>query len=127
MADPFFASVVLLAVNDNAADGTTTFIDQSASAKTLTTVGNAQYDTAQAAPGMTSSGLFDGTGDALTALDSDDWSFGSGDFTVEAFVRFRTNVTGLDAVVGQWVSHCSLPLWCESHVLSGRHAKRRDV
>lgn len=88
--DPHFASVVLLAVNDNAADATTTFVDQSSAARTLTANGNVQYDTAQAPTGMTSSALFDGTGDYISAVDSADWDFGTGDFTVEAWVRFSS-------------------------------------
>ena len=88
--DPYWASVVLLAINDNAADGTTMFVDQSTSAKTITTVGNAQYDTAQAPTGMTSTMLSDGTGDRLTLANSGDFDFGSGDFTIEYMIRFAT-------------------------------------
>lgn len=83
-------SVVLLIMNDNAADATTTFADESASAHTMTAVGNAQYDTAQAPTGMTSSGLFDGTGDYLTTPDSADWHLASGDFTIELWIRFNS-------------------------------------
>ena len=89
MADPFFSSVVLLAVNDNKPDGTTVFADQSTSAKTLTANGQAQYDTAQAPTGMTSSMLLDGTGDYLSSLDSIDWTMAAGDFTVEWMIRFN--------------------------------------
>lgn len=85
--DPNWANVVLLAINDNAGDGATTFTDQSTAAHTLTANGNAQYDTAQAPTGMTSSGLFDGTGDSVTADGSSDFAFGTGDFTIEGFFR----------------------------------------
>ena len=88
--DPNWASVVLLAVNDNAGDATTTFIDQSTSAKTITAVGNVQYDTAQAPTGMTSSALFDGTGDRLTLAANGDFTMGTGDVTWEGFVRFAS-------------------------------------
>src|SRR5690348_13363874 len=87
MADPFFSSVVLLAVNDNKADGTTVFADQSNSAHALTAAGNAQYDTATAPAGMTSTLLVDGTGDWVSSADSADWDFGTGDFVVEGFVK----------------------------------------
>lgn len=86
-SDPYFASVVVLAVNDNAADGTTTFIDQSSSPKTLTANGNAQYDTAQAPTGMTSSMLTDGTADYVSSAASAAWQMGTGDFTVELYIR----------------------------------------
>lgn len=88
--DPYWSSVVLLAVNDNQADTTTTFDDQSTSNKTLTANGAAQYDTAQAPTGMTSSMLLDGTLDYLSTPDSADWDFAAGDFTVECWVRYGT-------------------------------------
>jgi len=53
----------------------------------LVTVGNAQVSTAQAKFGS-SSMAFDGSGDYLTAISSDRFSFGTGDFTVEAWVNF---------------------------------------
>ena len=76
------------------ADGTdagTTFTDSSTyqSAKTVTANGNAQLDTAQQKFG-TASGLFDGTGDYLTTPDHADFSFGSGDFTIDFWVRFSS-------------------------------------
>ena len=88
--DPYWANVVLLCGNDNAADASTTFVDQSASAHTLTATGNIQYDTAQAPTGMTSSILCDGTGDFLAIGTSADWAFGTGDFTVEFMIRKAT-------------------------------------
>lgn len=89
-SDPYWANVVLLAGNDNAADGTATFLDQSNSAHVITGVGNVQYDSAQAPTGMTTSMLYDGTGDYQTIPDSDDWNLGSGDFTLEQWVRMST-------------------------------------
>jgi hypothetical protein len=84
--DPNFASVVLL-VGFDGSDGSTTFTDESGAAHALTAVGNVQVDTAQSKFGG-ASGLFDGAGDAITAADSAAWHFGTGDFTVEAWVRF---------------------------------------
>lgn len=85
--DPYFASVVLLAVNDNAADGTTTFVDQSSYARTLTAAGNAQYDTAQAPTGMTSSLLLDGSGDRVTSANAAEFDVGTQDFAFEMWAR----------------------------------------
>ena len=68
-------------------DGSTTFVDSSPSGKTVTAVGNAQIDTAQYKFGG-ASGLFDGNGDYLSVPDSDDWYFGTGDFTIDAWARF---------------------------------------
>ena len=69
-------------------DGSTTFTDSALTPKTVTAVGNAQIDTAQSKFGG-ASGLFDGTGDYLTAVDSADWNF-TGDFTIDLWARFST-------------------------------------
>jgi hypothetical protein len=66
------------------ADGSTTFTDESG--KTWTPVGNAQIDTAQSQFGG-SAALFDGTGDYLSTPDSVDFTFGTGDFTIEMWFR----------------------------------------
>lgn len=71
-----------------ASDASTTFIDSSRSSKTVTANGDAQLDTAQKKFG-TASGLFDGTGDYLSIPDSDDWYFGTGDFTIDFWVRYN--------------------------------------
>jgi RHS repeat-associated protein/uncharacterized repeat protein (TIGR01451 family) len=68
------------------ADGSTVFTD--ASGKSWTASGNAQIDTAQSKFGS-ASGLFDGSGDYLSAPDSNDWDF-SGDFTIDFWARFNS-------------------------------------
>ena len=83
-----------LLLHCDGADAGTTFTDSSDSAHTVTANGNAQIDTAQFKFG-TASGLFDGTGDYLSVPDHADWDFGTGDFTIDFWVRF--NVVG-DAV-----------------------------
>ena len=72
----------------NGADGSTTFSDSSLSPHTFTTQGDAQIDTAQFVFGG-ASGLFDGTGDYITSVDSPDWDFGTGDFTIDFRVRWN--------------------------------------
>jgi len=67
-------------------NGSTTFTDSSPNAFTVTAFGNAQISTAQAPTGMSSSMYFDGTGDYLTISDNEAWDFGTGNFTVEAWV-----------------------------------------
>jgi hypothetical protein len=108
--DPYFADVSLLVINDNQADGTTTFDDQSSNNFTVTTVGNAQYDTAQAPTGMTSSMLSDGTGDWLTVPNNADFNFAAGDFTVEGFVRFNA-VTGFKGIISGTTADVNTELW----------------
>jgi len=74
-------------------DGGTTFTDSSSSAQTVTANGNAQLDTAQKQFG-TASALFDGTGDFLSIGDSEDWNFGTGDFTIDFWIRFNATEAG---------------------------------
>lgn len=88
--DPYFSSVVLLA-HMNGTNGGTTFTDNSSAARALTANGNAQTSTAQSKFNG-SSGLFDGNADYITAADSAAWDFGTGDFTIEMWVR----ITGGD-------------------------------
>jgi hypothetical protein len=59
------------------------------SKKGITAIGNAQVSTAQSKFGGASA-LFDGTGDYLLVSPASDFAFGTGDFTVEFFVRFST-------------------------------------
>ena len=68
------------------------FVDSSSSSKIVTGYGDAQIDTAQKKLG-TASGLFDGTGDYLSLADHDDWNLGSGDWTVDFWVRFAATTT----------------------------------
>lgn len=84
-SDPHFASVKLL-LHFDGADGSTTMTDSSPVGRTVTAAGNAQLDTAQFKYGVASV-LFDGANDYLTVGASDDWSFGTGNFTVEFWVR----------------------------------------
>lgn len=80
------------------ADGSTAITDETG--KTVTANGNAQIDTAQSQFGG-ASGLFDGNGDYLTLADSDDWYFGTGDFTIDFWVRFN-NTIGHQRFGGQY-------------------------
>jgi hypothetical protein len=81
--DPSFSSVVLLAGNDNAVNGTGTFLDQSSSHKTLTKTGTPTYSNVQAPAGMTTAIVFNATPDYIAAASSADFQFGTGDFTIE--------------------------------------------
>lgn len=76
-----------LLLHCNGTNDSTTFTDETG--KTVTANGDAKIRTAQKVFG-TASGLFDGSDDYLSVPDSDDWNFGSGDFTLEALVRFST-------------------------------------
>lgn len=68
-------------------DGSTTFTDSSGLGKTpLSVSGNAQIDTAQSVFGG-ASGVWDGSGDRVQYASHADWSFGTGDFTVDFWLR----------------------------------------
>lgn len=67
-------------------DGSTTFTDSSPAARTVTTQGNAQIDTAQSKFGGGSM-LFDGTGDYATATIAA--ALGAGDYTVAGWIRLN--------------------------------------
>jgi hypothetical protein len=99
--DPYWASVVLYAPFQ-AADGVTAMYDLTGR-HVPTANADAQIDTAQK-PFGASSLLLDGTGDNVTAPDSADWNFGSGDFTVEAAIRLPAlpSSGNFMCVVSQW-------------------------
>lgn len=86
--DPYASNVSLLLHMDGT-NGSTTFTDTSSNTKTVTAAGNAQISTSQSKFGG-ASGAFDGSGDAVTIPDSDDFNFGSGEFTIEFWVYFNS-------------------------------------
>lgn len=103
-----------LLLHFDGSDGSTTFTDSSSSAHTVTPSGNAQLDTAYYKFG-TASGLFDGSGDLLTTPDSEDWNFGSDDFTIEGWVRLNADSTG--RLAGQASSgggNCAFDIYYEA-------------
>jgi hypothetical protein len=85
--DDQWLQVVMLAKMNGANNGTS-FIDSSSYARTLTAVGNAKTSTAQSVFNG-SSGLFDGSGDQITATASSDFDL-SGDFTIEGRIWFNS-------------------------------------
>ena len=91
----FFNGSTKLLLHANGADGSTIFTDSSDSGHTVAANGDAQIDTAQSKFGG-ASGLFDGTGDYLSIPDSADWDFGSGDFTIDFWIRFNAFNPDLD-------------------------------
>ena len=70
-------------------------IDKSQSVKTITLNGNVKSSTAQTKY-LTSSVYFDGTGDYLSIEPSDQFNFGSGDFTIEAWFYATAAASGSD-------------------------------
>lgn len=87
MADPYIANVSLL-LHCDGTNGSTTFTDNSSNPKTVSVVGNAQVSTTQSKFGGASI-RFDGSASELATSTSTDLAFGTGDFTVECFIRIN--------------------------------------
>jgi len=108
--DPSFANVVLLCHFDGT-NGATTFTDNSAAAHSVTGSAGAQLTTAQKQWGTASLDVTTATSVAASA-NSADWNFGSGQFTVEAWVRETTSHGGsLAAIVNHWAVSSPLEWW----------------
>ena len=69
--------------------------------KAITSNGGVSIDTSQSKFGG-ASGLFDGSDDYLSIPDSADWYFGTGDFTIDCWVRFNTVPTSGVSLYQQW-------------------------
>lgn len=100
--DPFFDDVVFLSGFEGT-DTSTSFVDESSYARTVTGNGNAQIDTAQFRHGA-SSLLLDGTGDYLTSADAAELELGSGDWTIEGSFRWNTDPAVWHFLVGKYAS-----------------------
>lgn len=82
-------SYTKLMLHMNGLDGSTTFTDDSLIPKTVNANGAAQIDTAQYEFGG-ASGLFNGADTTyLSTDDSDDFAFGTGDFTIDCWIRIH--------------------------------------
>lgn len=98
-------SEVKLLLHGEGADASTTIKDSSATHRAVSVYGNAQIDTAQKKFGSASI-LFDGVSDAVYCADSDDWYLGTGDFTIDWWVRFSSLPTdgNYACIIGQRVN-----------------------
>ncbi len=91
--DDFFSSVVLL-LNLDGNDGDTTTVDDSNSAHPVEFIDNAQLDTGVTLFGE-STLLLDGTLDVLKMPDSNDFSSGANDFTIELWLNRNSDTNGV--------------------------------
>lgn len=101
--DPYWTSVkLLMGFNGaNASTGAPGMTDESSSARgTASVFSGAKISTAQSKFGGSSLLLSSGGADYISFPDSNDWDFGTGQFTVECFVRF-TVATGNFALLAQ--------------------------
>ena len=101
MANPPTWSNVKLLCHFDGTNGDTTTVDSSSSAHTIGNGSPRALTSAQAKFGATSTDS--GSPGSWTVADHADWHFGSGEFTVEAWVRFTTAPsTNIQAIVQQW-------------------------
>lgn len=104
VCDLYYNSTVLL-MKFNSANGSNVFPDNSFIARgNATAVGGAVATTGTYKFG-TASVRFDGTGDYLTYADSNDFSFGTGDFTIDGWVQFAdaaTLATQAQTIASKW-------------------------
>lgn len=85
--DPYYANVVVL-LHMNGVNAGTTFTDQKG--HTFTANGNVQTSTTSPKFGA-SSAVFDGTADWIDTPDSTDFTLGTGDWTVECWLKTTSN------------------------------------
>lgn len=104
-SDPYWSNVVSL-LHFNGANNSTTFTDQKG--KTWSTLGSPVIKTDHSLFGG-SSGYF--IASTIESSASSDWAFGTGDFTVELWVRANDLGTGgfYDSPIGNWSSSAG---WC---------------
>lgn len=91
-------SATVFLMHADGADASTVFSD--VAGHTITTHANAQVDTAQSKFGGAAA-YFDGTGDYLSAADSNDFEMGSDDFTIDLWFRTQTVAAGSDGIVSK--------------------------
>jgi len=89
--DIYYPSCSLL-MHFSGSNGSTTFIDNSPSVKSISGVGNAQISTTQSKFGG-SSGYFDGSSYLIQTTNITDYIFGTGDFTIEFWLYFNSTAS----------------------------------
>lgn len=98
--DPHWANCVL-ALRGDGTDGSTAFSDLSATPHGVTTNGNARVSTSQFKwPAYGSSLYLDGSGDFLSLSAGTSTAFGTGDFTVRAWIRPDADVASNARLLG---------------------------
>lgn len=103
-ADANWSSVTALYLNENGSNGSSAFVDQSASALTITNNNTALWTTTSPPTGLTSTGAFvSASSQYLTTPANAGSSFGTGDFTIEMMVNFTT-LAADQSLAGKFVS-----------------------
>lgn len=98
-AEKMYDENLKLLSNFEGADAATTIKDESERGNYISFYNHTKIKTTTAKFGN-SSILFDGTDDYLGVQDSDNWNFGTGDFTIEGWFNFSG--TGEQTIMGQY-------------------------
>lgn len=123
--DPIEVATVLLIHSDDA-DGSTTFVDSSTSAHTITINDPDVHHEVNQKKFCASSIYFDGvSGSYLRCADHDDWNFGTGNFTIDLHVRYTT-LAGFRGLISNYTNgynfwrlyNSSTRLYWEAYVAS---------
>jgi hypothetical protein len=104
---------VVLLLHCDGAGGSTSFPDTSGRGHTVTPSGAAQVSTAQSVFGGASA-RFSSSSDDLALDGSSDFSFGTGDFTIEQWVRFDTLA---EYIVADWAPGPQIRVKSDGHVV----------
>lgn len=88
--DQYFANVKLLLANENATNGSTSFLDQSSLAASVTRIGTAVWSNTQAPTGLTTTVSVPSGTSGISVADSSNYAI-TGDFTLEGYVWFNVN------------------------------------
>jgi hypothetical protein len=96
---PSDSAYTKLLIQSNTDDGSNDFSDSSGNEHGIATTGNVHHEIDCAKFG-TSSIAFDGDGDYLRIADSDDWDFGSEDFTIDFWYRDNGTTDGPGLISG---------------------------
>jgi hypothetical protein len=91
----------VLCLHCDGTNGSTTFTDDSASAHTMTATTTGVVDTAQQKFGTASLKCTGANANGLRTPDSADFAFGSGDFTIDMWVRFNSIAANVNILVAQ--------------------------
>ena len=123
--DEYYNSCSLL-LHFSGSNGSTTFTDNSPSQKTITANGTAQISTAQSKFGG-SSAYFDGSGDYLTTTSNSSFAFGTGDYTIEAWVYPTTIRNGENLIYVTDVTEGTSFGFNQTQVFIGARATALDL
>lgn len=116
--DPYWDSVALLVANGDGSDGNTDMVDKGPASRALTWVDNAQIDTGIEKFSGKATLLLDGAGDYIHTPDHVDFSLGTEDFTLEAWV-YPSTIVSQDTIISQYKASTNRRAW-HFHLSAGK-------